>query len=73
MPCKLVEEEKTGNPKISIERLSIPKEIVCPPRFQNESDISRRERKGNDVTVTRSGRIIKTPTKYQSFETDKYD
>lgn len=33
---KLVEEARSENPKISIERLSISKEIVCPPRFQNE-------------------------------------
>ena len=70
---KLVEEAKSGNPKISIERLSIPKEIICPPESQDESDISRREKKSNDVMVTRSGRMITTPTRYQSFETDKND
>ena len=70
---KLVEETKSGNPKILIERLSIPKELICPPKFQDESDISRMERNSNDVMVIRSGRMIRTPTKYQSFETDKYD
>ena len=68
---KMIEEAKSRNPEISIKRLSIPKEIICPSESQDDSDVSRRERKGDDAVVTRSGRMIKTPTRYQSFETDK--
>ena len=69
----MIEEAKSRNPEISIKRLSIPKEIICPSESQDDSDVSRRERKGDDAVVTRSGRMIKTPTRYQSLETDKND
>ena len=69
----MIEEAKSRNPEISIKRLSIPKEIICPSESQDDSDVSRRERKGDDAVVTRSGRVIKTPTRYQSFETDRND
>ena len=70
---KMIEEAKSRNPEISIKRLSIPKEIICPSESQDDSDVSRRERKGDEDVVTRSGRVIKTPTRYQSFETDRND
>ena len=70
---KMIEEAKSRNPEISIKRLSIPKEIICPSGSQDDSDASRRERKDDDTVVTRSGRVIKTPTRYRSFETDRND
>ena len=70
---KMIEEAKNRNPEISIKRLSIAKEIICPSESQDDSDVSRRERKGDDAVVTRSGRVIKIPTRYQSFETDRND
>ena len=67
---KLVEDGKYRNPKVSIERLAIPNEIICTPKTQNATNDAREEKKGNDITVTRSGRTIRTPVKYQSFETN---
>ena len=65
---KLVEDARYRNPKVSIERLAIPNEIVCTPKTQNATNNAREDRKNNGVTVARSGRIIRAPTKYQSFE-----
>ena len=60
---RMIEEAKNRNSEISIKRLSISKEIISPSEYQDESDVSRRERRDDDTVVTRSGRVIKTPTR----------
>ena len=67
---KLVEDVRYRNPKVSIERLAIPNEIVCTPKTQNPTNNVGEEKKSTDITVTRSGRTISTPMKWQSFETN---
>ena len=59
---KLVEAARYKNPKVAIERLAIPNEIICTLKTQTATNNTRKERKSDGITVTRSGRTIRTPT-----------
>ena len=58
---KLVEDARYKNPKVAIERLAIPNEIICTPKTQNATNNTREERKSDGITVTGSGRTIQGP------------